>query len=62
MKLTSMSVFQTHARIVENVLMRLIDTTACVRVASQGSAVRPTLMNACQRLAFMEGTYFLSII
>lgn len=62
MKLTSTSVFQTHARIVENVLMRLIDTTACVRVASRGSTVRPTLMNARQRLAFMGGTHFLSVI
>lgn len=58
MKLTSMSAFQTHAKIVGDVLMRLIDTTACVLMASWGSTVRPTSMNACQRLVFMGGTDF----
>lgn len=53
-----MSVFQTRAEIVGNVLMRIIDTTACVLVASLGSTVKPTLMNACQRLVFMGGTDF----
>lgn len=58
MKLTSMNVFQTHAKIVGNVLMRLINTTACVLMASLGFTVRPTLMNACQRLVSMGGTDF----
>lgn len=56
MKLTSMSVIQTHAKIVGDVLMPLIDTTAYVLTASLGSTVKPTLMNACQRLVFMGGT------
>lgn len=56
--LTSMSVFQTHAKIVGDVLMRLINTTACVLMASLGVIVKPTLMNACQRLVFMGGTDF----
>lgn len=58
MKLTLMSAFQTHAKIVGDVLMHLIDTTACVLMASLGSTVRPTLMTACQRLVYMGGTYF----
>ena len=55
MKLTSMSVFQIHVKTVGDVLMRLIDTTACVLTASSGATVRPTLMNACQHLVFMGG-------
>lgn len=58
MKLTSTSVFQTHVKIVGDVLMRLIDTTAHVLMASLGSTARPTLMNACQRLVFTGGTDF----
>lgn len=58
MTLTSMSAFQTHAKIVGNVLMRPIDTTACVLMASRDSTVKPTLMNACRCLVFMEGTDF----
>lgn len=58
MKLTSMSAIQTHVKIVGDVLMHLIDTTACVLMASMDSTVRTTLMNACQRLAFMGGTCF----
>lgn len=57
MKSTSTSVFQTHAEIVGNVLMGPIDTSACVPMASLGSTVKPTLMNACQRLVFMGGTH-----
>ncbi|KAG7230164.1 hypothetical protein INR49_009884 [Caranx melampygus] len=51
-KLISTSVLQTHVKIVGDVLMRLIDTTAHVLMASLGSTVRPTLMNACQHLVF----------
>lgn len=58
MKITLMSVFPTRAKMVEDVLMRLIDTAACVLMASLGSTVRPTLMNACQHLVFMGGTDF----
>lgn len=61
MKLTSTSVFQTHVKIVGGVLMRLIDTTARVLMASLGSTARPTLMNACQRLVFTGGTDFFSV-
>lgn len=60
MALTLMSVFQTHAKIVGNVLMHQIDTTACVLMASLGSTVKPTLMNACQFHVFMGGTNFSS--
>ncbi|KAM7408877.1 hypothetical protein PAMA_002548 [Pampus argenteus] len=51
-KLTLMSAFQARAKIVGNVLTDLIDTTACVPMASLDSAARRTLMNACQRLVF----------
>lgn len=53
-----MSAFQTHAKIVGDVSMHLIDTTACVLMASLGSTARPTLMIACQHLVFMGGTCF----
>lgn len=52
-RLTLMSAFQTHAKIVGDVSMHLIDTTACVLMASLGSTARPTLMIACQHLVFM---------
>lgn len=58
MKLTSMSALQTRAKIVGDALTHRIDTTACALMASWGPAVRPTSMNACQRLVFMEGTDF----
>lgn len=38
--------------------MHPINITACVLMASLGSTVRPTLMNACRRLVFMGGTIF----
>lgn len=57
-----MSAFRTHAKIVGDVLMHLIDTTACVLMASLASTVKPTLMNACQPLVFTEGTGPVSII
>lgn len=53
-----MSVFQTHAKIVGGVLTGLIDTTACVLMASLGSTAKPTLMNACQRPVFTGGADF----
>ncbi len=56
--LTSMSVLQTHAKIMGGVLTGPIDTTACVLMASLGSTVKPILMNACQRPVFMGGTDF----
>ena len=58
MKLTSMNVFQALAKMVDDVLMDLIDITACVLKASSGSTVSPTLMSACQHLVFMGGTDF----
>lgn len=57
-KKMSMSVFQAHARTVEDVLMGLIDITAGVLMVSLDSTVRPTLMNACQHLVYMGGTGF----
>lgn len=56
MTLTLMSVFQTHAKMVGNVLMRQINTSVCVPMASLGSTVKPTLMNACRFHVFMGGT------
>lgn len=56
-----MNVLQTHAKIMRDALMRRADTAACVLMASPGSTVRPTLMNACQHPVFMGGTDFLSI-
>lgn len=53
-----MSVFQTHAKMVGNVLMRQIGTFVCVPMASLGSDVKPTLMNACRFHVFMGGTNF----
>lgn len=53
-----MSVFLAHATMVEDVLMGLINITAGVLMASLGSTVNPTLMNACQHLVFMEGANF----
>ncbi len=58
MALTLMSVFQTHAKIMGDVLTGPIDTAVCVPMASLGSTVKPTSMNACQRLVFMGGTDF----
>lgn len=60
MTLTLMSVFQTHANMVGNVLMLQIDTSVCVPMASLGSDVKPTLMNACRFHVFMGGTNFSS--
>lgn len=60
MTLISMSVFQTHAKMVGNVLMRQIDTSVCVLMASLDSDVKPTLMNACRFHVFMGGTNFSS--
>lgn len=57
-----MSVFPTRAEMVGNVLTQLIDTTARALMASSASNVKPTLMNACQRLVFMGGTYFVAVI
>lgn len=53
-----MSVFRAHAKMVEDVLMGLINITAGVLMALLGSTVSPTLMNAWQPLVFMEGVYF----
>lgn len=36
--------------------MGLIDSSACVLLASQGSAVKPMWMNASQRPVFTAGT------
>lgn len=58
MKLMLMTVFQTHANMAEDVLMGLIDTTACALMALLGSTAKPMLMNACQHLVFMGGTNF----
>ncbi|CAG09436.1 unnamed protein product, partial [Tetraodon nigroviridis] len=51
--LTSMSACPTRATIAGNVSTGPIDSSACVPLALQGSAVKPTWMNACQRPVFM---------
>ena len=55
-KVTSTSASQTHAKITGGVSTLLIDTAACVLMASPGSTARPTLMNARQCPVFTGGT------
>lgn len=51
-----MSAYRSRAKIAGNAWTGSIATSACVLLASQGSTVRPTSMNARRRPVFMAGT------